>query len=62
MWGLFDAYKSEGFWIWIIQSTIAKLIDSPKFELENADIPHADLARTKVHFITNFIIPNKSIA
>lgn len=32
--------KSESFWIWIIQSTIAKLIDKPKFELEDKDVPY----------------------
>lgn len=32
--------KSESFWIWIIQSTVAKLIGNSGFELENADIPH----------------------
>ena len=31
--------KSESFWIWIIQSTVARLLDNPKFELEDADLP-----------------------
>ena len=30
---------SEEFWIWIIQLSIARLIDNPKFEFEEADLP-----------------------
>ena len=30
---------SEPFWIWIIQKTVASLLDNPKFELEDADTP-----------------------
>ena len=32
--------NSEEFWIWIIQLTTASLLDKPKFELEEADLPH----------------------
>lgn len=31
---------SEQFWIWIIQMTTASLRGDPKFELEDADVPH----------------------
>lgn len=31
---------SEAFWIWIIQLSIASLLDNPRFDLEDADIPH----------------------
>ena len=31
--------RSESFWIWIIQLSIASLLDNPKFELEEADLP-----------------------
>lgn len=31
---------SEGFWIWIIQRTIASLLEQPAFELEDADLPY----------------------
>ncbi len=31
---------SEAFWIWIIQLSIASLMDKPNFELEDADLPH----------------------
>jgi len=30
---------SEPFWIWIIQKTVASLLDNPGFELEDADTP-----------------------
>jgi len=32
--------RSESFWIWIIQLSIASLIGNPKFELEQADLPY----------------------
>lgn len=32
--------RSEEFWIWIIQKTIASLLDNPKFELEDSDLPY----------------------
>ncbi len=32
--------KSEEFWIWIIQLSISSLLDNPKFELEDADLPY----------------------
>jgi len=32
--------KSEDFWIWIIQLTIASLLKNKKFSLEEADIPY----------------------
>ena len=32
--------RSEGFWIWIIQLTMASLLANPHFELEDADLPH----------------------
>ena len=31
---------SEEFWIWIIQQTTASLLGNPKFEIEEADLPH----------------------
>jgi beta-phosphoglucomutase len=31
---------SESFWIWIIQQAVADLLDSPRFELEDADLPY----------------------
>ncbi|HOV75746.1 MAG TPA: HAD family phosphatase [Candidatus Hydrogenedentes bacterium] len=32
--------RSESFWIWIIQLTVARLLGNPRFELEDADWPH----------------------
>ena len=32
--------RSEPFWVWIIQSTMAELMGDPGFELEDADAPH----------------------
>lgn len=32
--------RSEEFWMWIIQLTTASLLDNPRFELEDADLPH----------------------
>lgn len=32
--------RSESFWIWIIQLTVARLLGNPRFELEEADRPH----------------------
>jgi len=31
---------SEQFWIWIIELTTASLLGNPRFELEEADVPH----------------------
>ncbi len=31
--------RSEGFWVWIIQITTASLLDNPRFELEEEDLP-----------------------
>jgi len=32
--------KSEEFWIWIIEKSIASLLGNPKFQLEEADLPY----------------------
>lgn len=32
--------RSESFWIWIIEQTTASLLDNPRFELEDADLPY----------------------
>lgn len=32
--------RSESFWIWIIQMTVASVMENPRFELEEADLPH----------------------
>ena len=32
--------RSESFWIWIIEQTTARLLNNPKFELTQDDIPY----------------------
>jgi beta-phosphoglucomutase len=32
--------RSEEFWVWIIQQSIASVMGSPRFELEDADLPY----------------------
>lgn len=32
--------KSESFWMWIIEQTVARLLGKPNFQLESADEPH----------------------
>jgi beta-phosphoglucomutase len=32
--------RSEEFWIWIIERTTARLLGNPRFQLEDADLPH----------------------
>lgn len=32
--------RSEAFWVWIIQHSIASLMGNPRFELEDADLPY----------------------
>ena len=32
--------RSESFWIWIIEQTVASLLGNPKFQLEDSDLPH----------------------
>ena len=32
--------RSEAFWIWIIEKTTASLLDNPRFQLEESDLPH----------------------
>jgi beta-phosphoglucomutase len=32
--------RSEDFWIWIIEQSTASLLDNPRFELEEADLPY----------------------
>jgi beta-phosphoglucomutase-like phosphatase (HAD superfamily) len=32
--------RSEGFWVWIIERTVASLLGDPGFRLEESDLPH----------------------
>lgn len=54
---------SEEFWIWIIQTTISRLIGDPSFELEQADIPFVSghsVSEHLGHCITKYC-PEKSL-
>ncbi len=55
--------KSEEFWVWIIQSTISKLMGKPQFELENADIPHVSGHSVSEHltYCINKYCPEKTV-
>ena len=55
--------KSEEFWIWIIKSTIAKLMDKPAFELEDCDIPHVSGHSVSEHlsYCINKYCPEKTV-
>jgi len=55
--------RSEDFWIWIIQKTTASLLDNPKFELENADIPFVSGHSVSEHLqhCINKYCPDKNV-
>jgi len=46
--------RSEKFWIWIIEKTTASLLDNPKFQFEEADIPFVSGHSVSEH-LTNCI-------
>ncbi len=54
---------SEEFWIWIIQMSTASLLDNPKFELEEADIPYVSGHSVSEHlkYCVNKYCPDKSV-
>ena len=55
--------KSEEFWVWIIQSTVAKLMGNSKFEFEQADIPHVSGHSVSEHltYCINKYCPEKTV-
>jgi beta-phosphoglucomutase len=55
--------RSEDFWIWIIQKTTASLLDNPKFELEEADIPYVSGHSVSEHltYCCRKYCPNKTV-
>ena len=55
--------KSEEFWVWIIQSTIARLMDKPNFTFEDADIPHVSGHSVSEHltYCINKYCPEKTV-
>ena len=55
--------RSEEFWIWIIQLTTASLLDNPKFELEEADLPFVSGHSVSEHLkhCINKYCPDKTV-
>ncbi len=55
--------KSESFWVWIIQSSIARLMGNPKFELEDADLPFVSGHSVSEHlqYCINKYCPGKTV-
>lgn len=54
---------SEPFWIWIIQQTIARLLDDRRFELEDADLPYVSGHSVSEHlqYCLNKYCPEKTV-
>ena len=54
---------SEEFWIWIIQQATASLLGNPRFELEEADIPHVSGHSVSEHlqYCIRKYCPGKSV-
>ncbi|MCD6288565.1 MAG: HAD family phosphatase, partial [Candidatus Hydrogenedentes bacterium] len=55
--------RSEPFWIWIIQKSIASLLDNPRFELEQEDIPHVSGHSVSEHlqYCINKYCPDRTV-
>lgn len=55
--------KSEEFWIWIIQKSIASLMNKPDFELDESDLPHVSGHSVSEHlqYCINKYCPDKKL-
>lgn len=55
--------RSEAFWIWIIQLSIASLLGNPKFELEEADLPYVSGHSVSEHlkYCVHKYCPDKTV-
>ncbi len=55
--------RSEEFWIWIISKTVSSLLDNPKFELMEEDIPFVSGHSVSEHlkYCINKYCPEKSL-
>ncbi len=55
--------RSEDFWVWIIQQATASLLDNPKFELEEADVPYVSGHSVSEHlqYCVNKYCPDKTV-
>jgi beta-phosphoglucomutase-like phosphatase (HAD superfamily) len=54
---------SEHFWIWVIEQTTARLLANPKFQLEEADLPHVSGHSVSEHlqYCIEKYAPNKKV-
>ena len=55
--------RSEDFWVWIIQLSIASLLGNPRFELEEADLPYVSGHSVSEHlqYCIGKYCPDKSV-
>ena len=55
--------KSEEFWIWIIQKSIASLMNQPDFKLDESDLPHVSGHSVSEHlqYCINKYCPDKKL-
>lgn len=55
--------RSEEFWIWIVQMTTASLLNNPKFQLEDVDLPYVSGHSVSEHLLycINKYCPDKSV-
>ena len=55
--------KSESFWMWIIELTVASLLKNPKFQVEESDIPHISGHSVSEHlmYCINKYCPEKTV-
>ncbi len=55
--------RSENFWVWIIQLSIASLLGNPRFELEEADLPYVSGHSVSEHlqYCIGKYCPDKSV-
>ena len=55
--------RSENFWVWLIQLSIASLLGNPRFELEEADLPYVSGHSVSEHlqYCIGKYCPDKSV-
>jgi beta-phosphoglucomutase-like phosphatase (HAD superfamily) len=55
--------RSESFWVWIIQLTVASLLGNPRFELEQSDLPNVSGHSVSEHlaYCLGKYCPDKSV-
>jgi beta-phosphoglucomutase len=55
--------RSEDFWVWIIQLSISSLLENPRFELEEADLPYVSGHSVSEHlqYCIGKYCPGKSV-